>query len=66
MGDFWVIINKIVSEPTAFILTPDEVKRLAHRGESEGRISFWLQPASYEIDEYRGAWGRIGRGDGAA
>jgi len=66
MGDFWVIINKVISEPTAFILTPDEVKRLAHRGEKDGRVSFWLQPKSYETDEFREAWDRIGRGDDVA
>ena len=63
MGNFWVIVNKVISEPTPFVLTPDEVKRLAHCGEKDGQVSFWLQPNSYEIDEFRGAWGRIGRGD---
>jgi len=43
-GDFWVIISKVASEPTAFILTPDEVRRLAHRGERNNRVSYWLQP----------------------
>ncbi len=66
MGDFWVIISKVVSEPTAFILTPDEIKQRAHRGEKDGRISYWLQPKAYEIDEFHEAWHRIGRGDNAA
>ncbi len=66
MGDFWVIINKVISEPTAFILTPDEVKTLAHRREKDGKVSFWLQPNGYDIEEFREAWDRIGRGDGAA
>lgn len=66
MGDFWVIVNKVVSKPTAFILTPNEVKRLAHRGEKEGRVSFWLHTNAYETDQFREAWDRIGRGDGAA
>jgi hypothetical protein len=66
IGDFWVIINKVIAEPTAFIVTPDEIKRRAHRGEKAGRISYWLQPKDYEIDELHGAWHRIGRGDGAA
>ena len=44
MGDFWVIINKVVSQPTAFILLPSQVRSLAHRGEKDGRVSFWLQP----------------------
>ena len=66
MGDFWVIINKVTSEPTAFILTPDEIKRLAHRGEKDGRVSYWLQPNAYDKDKFRGVWHRIGRGDDAA
>lgn len=62
MGDFWVIINNIAKEPKAFILLPSEVKKLAHRGEKEGRVSFWLQPNQYDIDAYREAWHRIGFG----
>jgi len=63
MGDFWVIVSNVVSEPMVFVLTPDEVKRLAHRGEKDGRVSYWLQPKTYDIDEFREAWDRIGRGD---
>lgn len=65
-GDFWVIITKVISEPTAFILTPDEIKQRVHRGEKDRRISYWLQPKDYEIDEFQEAWHRIGYGDGAA
>ncbi|MBC7099839.1 hypothetical protein H5T52_12180 [Candidatus Bipolaricaulota bacterium] len=63
MGDFWVIVTKIAAEPTAYILTPYEVRKLAHRGERDGRLSFWLQPVAYAAPEYREAWDRIGRGD---
>jgi hypothetical protein len=63
MGDFWVIVNKIAAKPEVFILSPDEVRRFAHRGEKDGRVSFWLQPGSYDKDEFRDAWHRIGRGD---
>ena len=66
MGDFWVIVNRIATEPTVFILRPPEVKRLAHRGEKDGRVSYWLQPTSYDTDEFREAWDRIGRGDDTA
>ncbi len=66
MGDFWVIVNRMATDPTVFILSPSEVKRLAHRGEKDGRISYWLQPTSYDTDEFRGAWDRIGRGDDTA
>jgi hypothetical protein len=61
MGDFWVIVNKMATpSPSAFVLLPDEVRELAHRGEKEGRVSFWLQPTSYDQDGFREAWHRIG------
>lgn len=66
MGDYWVIISKVISEPTAFILSPDEIRRLAHRGEKDGRVSFWLQPNAYDTKEFIEAWDRIGRGDSPA
>lgn len=63
MGNFWVVVNRVSSAPKAFVLTPEEVKRLAHRGEKNGRVSFWLQPNTYDNDRFREAWDRIGRGD---
>jgi hypothetical protein len=35
MGDFWVIVNRVASTPSAFILLPSEVKERARRGEKE-------------------------------
>ncbi len=55
MGDFWVVVNNLSSEPNAFILLPDEVKSLAHRGEREGRVSYWLQPKSYDTPKFKEA-----------
>src|SRR5882757_7869111 len=43
MGDYWVIVNQLESTPQVFVLKPDEVKRLAHRGEKDDRVSYWLQ-----------------------
>ena len=60
MGDFWVIVNNVLEKPNAFIMLPSEVRERVHRGEKDDRISYWLQPASYDRDEYREAWGRIG------
>lgn len=63
MGDFWVIVNRIVSRsPSAFILLPSEVRERAHRGEKDGRVSYWLQRGDYERDPFREAWERIGHG----
>jgi hypothetical protein len=44
MGDFWVIVNNVATSPVTYVLIPSGVKRLAHRGEKDGRISYWLQP----------------------
>src|SRR5437763_723660 len=62
-ADFVVICRHVLKEkPKCFILTPDEVRGLAHRGEKDGRVSFWLQPRAYEAEDYREAWARIGLG----
>ena len=63
MGHFWVIVNNVAQEPCAFVMLPSEVKEKAHRGEKDGRISYWLQPTSYDTDEFREAWNRIGHGN---
>jgi hypothetical protein len=60
MGDFWVIVNNVIASPVAYVLVPSEVRRLAHRGEKDGRISYWLQPSSYCVEDFREAWKRIG------
>lgn len=36
-------------------MTPAEVSRLAHRGEKDGRVSYWLQPKRHDTDEFREA-----------
>jgi hypothetical protein len=63
MGDFWVVVNRLATDPTSYILEPGEVEKLAHRGGTEGSYSYWLQPREYGADEFREAWDRIGRGD---
>ena len=63
MGDYWVVVTKALTEkPTCYILTPDQVKRLAHKGQKDGRISYWLRYNLYAIDAYREKWELIGRG----
>ena len=44
----------------AFVMVPSEVKSLAHRGEKEGRVSYWLQLGQYDQAAYRERWDRIG------
>jgi len=59
-SDYWVICRNVATEPECFILTPAEVSRRAHRGEKEGRVSYWLQPRDYATEEFRDRWDRIG------
>ena len=59
-ADYWIICRNVVSEPEAFIMTPEEVRERAHRGEKEGRVSYWLQPRDYAVDEFRERWDRLG------
>jgi len=62
-ADFVVICRHVIREnPECFVLTPEEVRRLAHRGEKDGEVSFWLQPRDYDAEEFREKWGRIGSG----
>jgi len=60
IGDFWVIVNNVVVEPSTYVLFPSEIKELAHRGEKDGRVSYWLQPSVYCVEDYLEAWHRIG------
>jgi hypothetical protein len=60
MGDFWLVVTNVGAQPESYVLLPEEVRRLAHRGEKDGRVSFWLQPRSYDVDAFREAWVRIG------
>ena len=62
-ADFVVVCRHVIREtPECFVLTPGEVRRLAHRGEKNGKVSFWLQPRDYATEEFREKWERIGSG----
>lgn len=63
MGGFWVIVNNVFSDQQAYVMRPDEVRERAHRGEKDGRVSFWLQPSSYSVDKFHEACERIGEPD---
>jgi hypothetical protein len=62
MGDFWIVVSRVITAPTAYVLLPSEVKERAFRGEKDGRISFWLRPKDYDHEAFKEAWQRIGQG----
>ena len=59
MGDYWVIVYKVVDSPVAFVMKPEEVRQLAHRGERSNKVSYWLQPKYFDVAKFREAWHRI-------
>ncbi|MEW6411742.1 MAG: hypothetical protein AB1483_04615 [Candidatus Zixiibacteriota bacterium] len=64
MGDFWVVLYNVHDEPSAFVLTAQEVRSNAVHNEKDGQVSWWLSAKFYDSDEYCEAWDRIiGSGD---
>ncbi len=60
MGDWWVIVNNVnLPARSAFSMRPDEVRNAAHRGEKDGKVSYWLQPKAYDQNHYRERWDRL-------
>lgn len=65
-GDFIVVCQSVTTKkPACYVLTPEEVRRLVHKGEKDGKTSFWLQPKHYEKTEFHENWDRIGSGSNA-
>ena len=63
IGDWWIIVTDAgTPNPVCFIMTPKEVEQLAHRGEKDGRVSYWLQPKQYDAEDSA----RLGIGSDAA
>ena len=63
VADYVVVcVRNYPNEPMCFVLTPDEVRKLAHKGEKNGRVSYWLQTSAHEADTYKEQWKRIGSG----
>jgi hypothetical protein len=54
----FLIVCVLNESPEIYILTNEEVPQLLHKGEKEGKISYWLQ--SYEGNQ--GRWDKIGKG----
>lgn len=59
MAEF-LIICVLNEHPEIYILTNEEVPLALHRNEKEGRVSYWLEPRSYE--DHKDHWELIGNG----
>lgn len=59
-SDFWVVVTKAAADvPVAFVMLPSEVKELAHRGEKEDRVTYWLPPRGYDQPQFKERWERF-------
>lgn len=58
-GDFWLIVTQVSQDPITYVMLPEEVSQLAHRGEKDGRVSYWLQQKAYDTEAFRERWERI-------
>ncbi len=63
-SEWWIItVQAKNDEPTCYIMRLEEVKALAHSSDiakmKSGKPAHWLQPRSYESDEFRNAWHRL-------
>jgi hypothetical protein len=56
----WVIVCTRVREdsPICYVLTPDEVSKLANRDKRGD--NYWLEPPQYDTEEFEERWDRIG------
>lgn len=63
LGDFLVVCRNVGSKrPERFVFRPPEVRKLAHKKQKDGCVSYWLQPKDYAKEAFREAWHRIGSG----
>ncbi len=58
----WVIVCARVrtDSPKCYVLTPDEVSKLANRDKRGD--NYWLEPPQYDTEEFAERWDRIGSG----
>jgi hypothetical protein len=42
IGDFWVIVNRVATDPTAWVLLPGEVRDLSHCTTKDGAERHWI------------------------
>ena len=59
-ADYLIICRNVFDNPEMFVTTPKDVYKKIHKGQADGRISYWLQPKDYEA--FKDNWNLIGSG----
>ena len=61
IAEYIVVCRSVFSDkPECFIAKKDNMLMKIHKGENEGRISYWLAPRDYEV--FKNQWELIGDG----
>ncbi len=60
MGDYWIIVNNLMTTPSVFILTRQEILDKAKKSIKADTASYWLEVRDYEQEPFREAWERLG------
>jgi hypothetical protein len=56
-GDRWIIINNAcLDPPSTFIMLPEEVRERAHSNGKGDNLTYWLENAAYDQDQFRDKW----------
>jgi hypothetical protein len=60
-ADWVVVCTRVRTDtPKCYVLTPDEVSKLANC-DKDGE-NYWLEPPQYDTEEFAEQWDRIGSG----
>jgi hypothetical protein len=53
-ADYLIICTNVMDIPELYVTTPNDIRHKIHKGQREGRISYWLQTKDYR--EFKNNW----------
>jgi hypothetical protein len=53
-ADYLIICTNVMDSPELFVTTTNGIRHKIHKGQKEGRISYWLQTKDYR--EFKDNW----------
>jgi len=59
-ADYLIICTNVLDKPELYVTTPTAILHKIHKGEKEGRISYWLQAKDYKV--FRDNWNILPNG----
>ena len=59
-ADYLIICRNVLKQPEIFITNIIDIRNIIHKGEKDGRFSYWLQLKDYE--RFKDNWDIVGKG----